>query len=414
MSSTESIHQLTWVQDRLERIQVAYQKSLINAPYLQEVVFDFTELTQLLFTITKQTLRLSQLIRAEYSAAQIGLGLEDTENLLVKVEKTKDSILIQVKKLIEYYNQLAVLASQISEKSNPSLPFDTLRYMKTLRRYIKSEHKITEEQLLELQHFTKDEYASIARISLDSKLDDKKRYLDIQKIIARVVKCYIALAGHTQLTVNPIVKSARDFIELDTCPTCNFVITIFRMLAPTLATYTLKNFLNKQSHIIFLGCNNKIDMTVLNQSILYDALFEELRDLQTLAAFWKRSVVKMHRNEIRRRSEKMMMASLTSVNPDEFWNILKFLVHSFPTPSELKTSKWEQVRDSKKDLSGLILSIQQTGEGLGKAIMRKPGLGLSENKEIENIRLDIIWSLAAYFSSFLTQINIQRKNQESM
>ena len=155
-------------------------------------------------------------------------------------------------------------------------------------------------------------------------------------------------------------------------------------------------------------------MTVLNQSILYDALFEELRDLQTLAAFWKRSVVKMHRNEIRRRSEKMMMASLTSVNPDEFWNILKFLVHSFPTPSELKTSKWEQVRDSKKDLSGLILSIQQTGEGLGKAIMRKPGLGLSENKEIENIRLDIIWSLAAYFSSFLTQINIQRKNQESM
>jgi len=409
MTSTASIHQLSWVQERLQGIQSAYKKALIDAPYLSEVVYDFTELTQLLFTITKKALQLSQLIHPEDSAALIESRLEDTENVLLEVEKAKDDILIQVEKLILYYNHLAALASQISGKPNPTLPFDTLRYMKTLRRYIQSEHKKTKKQLLELRRFTKAEYKLSARISLDSEQDDKKRYLDIQSIIARVVKCYIALAGHTQLVVKPIVKSAHDIIDLDACPTCNFVMTIFRILAPSLASYTLKNALDQQSHIMFLGCKNKMDSAILQQSIIYDALFEELRGLETLEMFWNRSVVKVHRNNVHRRFEEKMMGSLASVNVDDFWSILKLLVHSFPTSSELNNHKWESTSGNIKSLSGLILSIQGTGEGLGKARLQKPGFALSEDKEIENIRFDTIWSLVAHFSSFLTQVNILRK-----
>ena len=414
MSSTETKNQIVWVQERLHRIQASYQKTIIGSPYLKEVIYDFTELTQSLFTITQQALKLSQLIHADYTSGEVSLKLDVTEELLSKVEQSKNDILEQVNNLIEYYNHLAVLASQISGKPNPKLPFDTLRYMKTLRRYINSEHEKTNKQLLDLQKFTRAEYISVNKISLDSEHADKKRYLDIQKVIARVVKCYIALAGHTQLTVKPVVKSAHELVDLEACPTCNFAITVFRRLAPSLASYALKNFLNKQSHIMFLGCENKIDAAVLNTSIVYDALYEELRELPTLDSFWDQAVVKLHRNDVLRRFEKKMMTSLVSVNPEEFWKIIKFLAHGSPSPSELKNGQWEEAREVKSGDAGHILSIQQTGEGLGKAILQRPGLGFSDDKEIENIRLDNIWSLVAHFSSFLTEINIRRRNQESV
>ena len=379
--STESVKQLTWVQTHLKQIQDAYKKTLFDAPHLQEIINDFTELTVSLFTIAKQAIQLSQLIHSENAASQIGIDLADAEKLLSEVEQTKEIILNQVNHLIEYYNRLADLTSQISGKENTKLPHDTVRYMKTLQRYIHAEHQKTEKQLIQLKNYSKSEFQSIAQISEQSDYDHKKRYLDIQSILGRVVKCYIALAGHTQVNVNPITKSAQGIIELEACPTCHLAITIFRVLAPSFASYTLKNFINKQFHILFMGCSKKVDSEVINGSIIYNALFEEIRNLETLDHFWKQFKVKIHQNEIRRGFENQLLASDGEFERSEIWDILRFLVHAFPTQKDFGHGKWESLKELNSNLGGLKFSVQFSAEGKVNAIIRKSGIGLFEEKK---------------------------------
>lgn len=411
MRSTKSLHQLNWVQEHLQGIQIAYQKTLAAAPYLQDVVYDFTDLTKSLFTITKQAIELSRLIHSEYSTGETGIRLADAESLLLNVEKTKDAILFQVNTLIEYYNQLAEMSSQLSGKENSKLPFDTYRYMNTLRQYIDSEYEKTEKQLTCLPDYSLADFQAISQISELSEYTDIKKYLDIQQIIARVVKCYIALAGHTQVSVNPIIKSAHGFIGLDSCPTCNFVITIFRYVSPELASYTLKSLLDTQSHIAFLGCSKKQDQNIINNSIVYNALFDEIRNHESLDSFCNQSVVRIHRNQIRSKTENEISAALEGINQEEIWCVLKMLGHSFPVQADFKNCKWEGSYGFSKDPNRLSLTIRQTAQGYVKASIQGFNSGSSEEeKEIDNIRLDSIWVLVAHFSNFLIQAGNQNES----
>lgn len=404
MTSKESVSQLIWVQEHLNRIQVAYQKTLLEAPYLREIIYDFTEFTCTLFTITKKAIHLSELVHQEYSASQIGLKLENTERLLREVKTNKSHILSRVKELIEYYNNLAKLAGDISGKQNTELPYDTYRYMKTLKVYIDTEHGNTERQLIGLKDFSQAEYEAMSKISIYSTHASKKKYVEIQRIVARVVKCYIALAGHTQLSIDPIVKIAHEVVELNFCPTCNFVMTIFRLLSPSLASITLKQFINEQGHILSLGCAKKTDQNVLNNSIIYNALFEEIQNFESVDSFQQECAIKIHQYDTPQELEKKMLSFAGKISQSEIWEILKLLVKSFPVQKDFSHSEKNQSINTSSGNKKIMLSVNCTMEGLAKVMIKQSTASLAVDKDIENVRLDRIWLLVSYLSSFLVKM----------
>ncbi|MCP4754645.1 MAG: hypothetical protein GY866_27500 [Proteobacteria bacterium] len=224
-SSADPLQQLKWVQEQLLRIQAVCAKTLNKAPHLKEIIYDFSELADTLLIVTGKAIQLHQLVDAYYSEDSIEFETKTIVNLLLEVARTRDNILVQVKELIEYYNDLAEWTEQISGMENKKLPYDTYRYMQTLKRYIETEQTTTEQQLIGLQYYSQSEVQSVIQISVHSKHSAKQKYLEIQQVVGRVVKCYIALAGHTQLSVTPIVESAYEVVELISCPTCRFVLT---------------------------------------------------------------------------------------------------------------------------------------------------------------------------------------------
>lgn len=206
------VQQLEWVREELIQLQNIHLETLRTSPHLKDIIFEVDSLMLNLFTLIQFAIKLAKQVYLYYfDNAQFDMA--QLVDLLEKVEHSQKVILNQIQYLISYYNELVEKADQISDQKNKTLPLDTHRYIKTLKRYIDTHLGDIRRELHELRHLEQETIQSLSEISSFSEHTEKQLYIEIQRVISRVVKCYIALASHTNVQVDKTVITAHEIIE---------------------------------------------------------------------------------------------------------------------------------------------------------------------------------------------------------
>jgi|GEM_PF-4814720 len=208
----DQVRQLNWVKKELVQLQQIYHQTLRVSPDLKKIILDFGKLMEHLFALIKLTLLLAEQVNAYYFESE-KFSFEKMLNLLKKVKEAQQTIINHIIYLIEYYNTLAMQASSISKSSNALIPQDAYLYIKPLKRYLDTELRKTKQELKELRYINSDIIQSLAHISQNSQYANKKIYLEIQRVISRVVKCYIALASQTNVNVDKTIRQTNEIIQ---------------------------------------------------------------------------------------------------------------------------------------------------------------------------------------------------------
>lgn len=211
-SPDDQVRQLNWVKAELLRLQEVYQQVLQVSPDLKSVILDFEELMGNLFTLIKYAVLLAKQIQAYYFGSE-EFSFKKMLDLLNQVEEAQQIIISQIEYLIDYYNDLATQAGVISEMENTLIPRDAYLYAEILKRYIDLELAKSKNELVELGQIHPTTIQSLDNISRNSEHACKQIYIEIQRVISRVIKCYIALASQANVNVDKTVYQTKDIIE---------------------------------------------------------------------------------------------------------------------------------------------------------------------------------------------------------
>lgn len=210
--STRQVVRLNWIKNELLRLQDVYENVLKLSPILKQLIIDVNELTDHLLKLIEKTVLLAGQVTAYHRHSKI-FSLEKITKLLDQVEEARQVIINHIGFLIGYYNRLATLAGVIGDTKNVLIPDDAYKYTSTLKRYIDQELDRSRDELAALLKISPAILMILKDITQDSEHEHKQLYIDIQRVIARVVKCYIALAGQASITAEVTIKQSNTIIK---------------------------------------------------------------------------------------------------------------------------------------------------------------------------------------------------------
>jgi hypothetical protein len=213
--STKQVEQLIWIKNELLRLQEVYETVLTLSPALKRLIIDVNELTIHLLKLIEYTVLLAGQVQAYHRRSKY-FNLEKTTKLLNQVEEARQVIINHIRYLVSYYNRLATLAGDISDTKNALIPDDVYKYTSTLKRFIDLELDRSRDELAALLKIGPEILMRLEDITRDSEHKHKQLYIDIQRVIARVVKCYIALAGQANITAEIAIHQSDDIIKEET------------------------------------------------------------------------------------------------------------------------------------------------------------------------------------------------------